>query len=440
MSTLAIALLAANVNTPTVIESSLLAYSRMDKGAAQVRVVSRSPYKNDTSNYKVKFIRPDQIELEVMEPARDGNPAFSRIYTIRGKEFYGYDPTAGEYLTREVEAEGLLAAKFGSVAGGVDDAVQYLLDPRGMEPFLLPLKSLPDWRVVIKNGKIFCVRSIKSKGQKSEVNLKFDFKSRLLESAKLVADVSTMSIDYRYEKPPVGILFVPPKTAQRVDSFYQRPVQPKYSSKVARNVAESAQKAYNRLKHVAYTVEDSDGSIKTWLSGTKMKEQGPNYEWAYDGTTLYLVDHVQKTFYEGRASIKKVNEILAQAGARIDPLLKSIANKRNPMSMLFAADLTVSHVGKMENGGKTISILEGKTKGARIQAGIYQDSKLLANLHVENLDMKGKVLAESDRRVTYTSVGKPLDKNLFVLKAPQGYRVEDVEQLAAAARNASNVH
>ena len=114
----------------------------------------------------------------------------------------------------------------------------------------------------------------------------------------------------------------------------------------------------------------------------------------------------------------------------MDPMVRQIVSRQNPVRVMFLPGVTVRHVGEMSVGGAPGDILEYRARGANVSVVIRKDNGLIASMRTEILDPQNRVATQSQKTFLYGSVGKAVDQTAFKLEAPAGYRKATIAALA----------
>jgi hypothetical protein len=399
-------------------DASIRAHRAMRAGTVGLEAAQVFEGRTVRAQYELAYVRPNQIKVRIREPEQTGRPASDRTFALIGDRLYAYDAKVHERLEREVATEAPLAQKFSGVVGQVDDTVLGIVEPERLEKMFAPFRGLPGWKVAKSGGVVTLRRQTSGKAGKGVSVFRFDAVSRRLRGMEIEILGGRLQWTVRYGAPPRVIGYRPPADAAKVASFTASSLPPRYASAKARAVAEFAMLAYDRLKHVSMRIESGAAVSRVWISGGKLKEETPDFAYTWDGKTAAIRRPGGALVYSGEASFSKLLQELEKAGGRMDPLVRQIVTRQNPIRILFIPGTTVRHVGQMTVGGAAGEILEFKARGANVSVVIRKDNGLIASMRTDVLDPDGRVVSTTQRDFSYGSVGKPIGDANFSSSAP----------------------
>lgn len=228
---------------------------------------------------------------------------------------------------------------------------------------------------------------------------------------------------------PILIAFSPQaKEGEAAKKVALKP--PVYADAVARQIAQKAITAYNGLKYIGYDVSGDGETHRVWLSGKAMKESGPEFTWVYNGTTLAIHDHRKKRSYSGKVPPGQISVNLAKLKTRMDPTLRMVFRKANPVKRAIVPAANVRVAGELVLNGMKCQIVEIKRNELEAKLLIRPDG-LLAQTTTD-ISHKGEKLLRSQRSFRYFHVGKPIGRETFSISRPAGYRALKLSALPAA--------
>ncbi len=384
---------------------------RADRGSFSVKFDSRQNEIRKSGAYEVAYVRPDALRIRSLIDRTD------RTFTLVGKDVFGVDSKAHEYLVAKAGTKGSVSDRMGLVVP-VDEPIRILVDPGVGQTFLGAFKGMDGWRQVRATPPL-----LELKESTGAFAIGFDGTGRLA-SVRVEGPAGVLAWSYRYGGAPKAIRFVKPSGFKKVDQFYDVPPEraPKYQDAAARTAVEACLRAYSRLRDASIVIDDGSAQTEMWLSAGKVRQRSAAGDWAWDGKTLSVVQKTDRTFRQGPAKLRAVDLAVGKCGMPMDPLLRKLVRKENPITAMLDGDLTGHTVGQIGSGALRCDVIEFRSSGIRMTLTIRRDNGLLLASASENLDRRGKVVSRSERRFDYRSIGKPIAASTFVLAAPSGYR------------------
>lgn len=349
--------------------------------------------KKRQGRYVVSYARPDALTLRSTLGETD------RTFSIVGTQLRAWDHVAREYLETTVKGKGTALERMAG-AVPVDEPIRILVDPGVGKNFLSTFRALEGWTAtrgawVARDGK-------------GKFTLAFDASGRL-KSFRADSPSGWIAWAYTYGPKPER----PPTTGfRKVDAFYD-PTDassglPTYQDAAARSITERAIKAYNRLRQVAFRVDDGSQVTDVWLDAPNLRQRTPRADFSLIGGKLWFRVDGRWLASGRKATLRETDEMVGKSGAPLDPFLSKLARRQNPLFSLLGPDLKARRVGSLATGKLACDVLEFKGPGIRMTWTVRRDNGLLHAVSSEVLDSRGRVLAKSERRYDYRSVGKPL--------------------------------
>lgn len=385
---------------------------KADRGSFSVKFDSRQNEIRKSGSYEVSYVRPEALKVRSLIDRAD------RTFTLVGKDVYGVDAKAREYLVAKAGTKGSASDRMGVVVP-VDEPIRILVDPGVGQNFLGTFKEMNGWRQLRTSPPL-----LELKEASGSFAIGFDGSGRLA-SVRVEGPAGVLAWSYRYGGAPRAIRFAKPSGFKKVAQFYDVPPEraPKYADAPARAAVEACLRAYSRLRDVSIVVDDGTAITEMWLSAGKARQRTAVGEWAWDGKTLRIIQKADRMFRQGAAKLRTVDLAVGKCGMAIDSLLRKLVRKENPITAMLDGDLTGRTVGQIGSGSVRCDIVEFRSPGFRMTLTIRRDNGLLLASASENLDRRGKVVSRSERRFDYRSIGKPIPASTFTLSAPSGFRV-----------------
>ncbi|MCB8932769.1 MAG: hypothetical protein M9921_04000 [Fimbriimonadaceae bacterium] len=394
---LMLALLAGQPQTPEEAFKHCLAAHKAMRSAS-IAVESKLDYAGLSpggGRFDLAFSRPDRALLRVQEPKREGRPATDRRYLLTPGRLTGFDMVANEFLKRDAPPKGTLAERFVLLLGGLDDAVQAVLEPSVLAAFLARYEQVTNWQMVRKPGLLRLQHATGA----SSARFDLDASQFTLRAVHLEIPNGTLDWTFRYSAAPPRIDFAPAGSWIEVPAFYVGAAAT-YADAQAKALANKSIRAYENYRRGAFTVGGSDGSVSAAVDGREGLQRGADYQWVFDGRAATL--ELPGGAYSGKCSLMELLSALSAANRPIDPFLRLLLARRNPMRELLGPGMKARVVGSIVREGVPCDILEIASPGVRISAWIRKDNGLIAVLSTENRDAKGKLVSESEKVFAYT--------------------------------------
>lgn len=398
MQLLILAILAGQPTTPAqALERCVLAHGAM--ASASVSVDTENQIKGlarSSSHFEVAYLQRTRLRLRVKQPVMGGQPASDRTYTLSPGQFAGLDTLNNEYVLRKVPDEGSLAERAGTIMGSLDDSVQAILDPAVLEAFVGRVSPLKGWTMK-RSGNL-----LKLQQHTGPNAVQFDIDGSRFVMRRMRLETLQGYIEWRfaYQRPPERIEFVPPRNAIEVVAFYVGG-RANYADPGSKKLAEAAIKAYEGYSQGAFDVVSSSGAARVVFDGRKARQNGGGADWAYDGKVATIRDVKTGTVYRGAATFSELLTALSAAKQAVDPTLRLLMVRRNPVRELLGPGMKARRVGAISQDGRMCDILELTGPGARISLWLDQKTHLLARIATENQDARGNTVSESEKTFSY---------------------------------------
>lgn len=381
-------LLVVQVNAFAIFDACAKTHANLRAASVVVSVKGKS-----SSRYEISFIQPNRARIRLSSIAAGGTAASERAFTLVGAKVYGVDLKTNEWLERSAGTTGTIAYRLSSVIGQLDDPATFLLIPDRAKEYLALFKSMPRWIVNRNSAEITVHTTVPGTG---EYSFKFDAKDKRMLSANLLTNGQVRTTwSYSYKTPPTSITWNPPVKSRKVFEFRDRARPPVFRSKSARAIYDIAFAAYRRLPNLNYRVTDDTQTFDVKFTRTSATQKSKLYSFAYANGTLTIG---KKSF---KCNSSDIGVHLQKAKIGIEPVLRSLIYRENPVEHLLSQGLTVSVAGNMKIDGVMNDLLEGKTKDYRITVAIRRDNHLITTTTSENYDGKGRRVSRTERRFTY---------------------------------------
>jgi len=388
------------------------AYAKADRGSFAVQFKSKSSGVSRNGRYTVDYVRPATIRFRSQYDATEVAGS-DRTLTMIDGTIHGYDADSNEVLSRPAGKTGSIVQRFGAVFP-IDDPIRIIVDTDALETFFAPMKAMKKWTVKSVGGAWVAsatspppaldpetprkyAHTIKEKG--TSFTLIFDKRSHRIRRVTAVAGTTTLDWTYT-ESSTRPISFRVPTGAKFVESFYEKPLPPKYASPAARQAIQASVRAYGRLNQLNYSVSDDTGTTKVAYKKDDMLQQSSAGKWTFIGGHLHA-EPKGKATVDRKGSWRMVDTVVGQLGMPVEPLLRHLAKGDNPLTSYLGSDLTAKLVGQIGSGKVICDLVQLSGKGLRLTLTIRRDTHLLQAVESANLDARGRVVARSERRFSY---------------------------------------
>lgn len=408
MTILLVPVLAGQVNAATYFDRSFAAHKALNATSVTIRVEGQFGGQKLSNVYRVAYIRPNRASVRVTEKGAD------RSYYVVGNKFSGFDRTNNEYLTRPAPVKATLLDRLGLALSTIDESVQPILELSVLDGLYIKFRGTKGWTKTEDAKTIRLLRYVGPEKDRVGAAFFFDKKTYLLKGATFMGGPSNvMAWRYEYGAKPKDISFRPPATALKVSSFLETRPQPSYADPIARRVAEASARAYDSLRHVELVVASSAGKHRIWMSSGRVRERQGNIDWSYANGWLTVLNLKKNRVYKGKTPYAQVPNYLQKLGLRMDPIIRQLGQRKNPMRVMLHERAKVRRIGAITDRGAMCDILQLEDSKLRVSVWVRQKDRLLQSVETRHLDENGKTVLSSTRDFQYMSLGKPLAQTVF---------------------------
>lgn len=404
MSVTSLLVLVALAPAPTfgqLADRCVKVHKAANQGAFVVSFSSTGTDNNRSGVYEVAYRRPDRLRFRAkMVPTAKVGPV-DQSFMLLGGALYGVDHNTASMLQRKAVAKGTLTERFQS-ALTLDEPIRVAADAVGLELFLGPMRELTGWKVTERGDRQEAVALTPT----GKFEIVFSKSSGRLSSVAIRSGAAGLRWVYSGWKANPGA-FAVPTGLRKVTEFYEPPPLPTAADNPTRDLLSATFGAYGRLRHVAYRVVDGNDATNVWLSDGAARQLTSRGEWTYRAGSLRLAPNGSGA-QTIKAKLADAETRATQLGMPPEPMLKRFLRGQNPLHAMWKPDLKARIAGQVNVGTMRGTVLELSAQGICITAIIDRSTNLIQSLTTESLDRSGKVVASSNRRFTYRSVGKPL--------------------------------
>lgn len=403
-------------------ESCARAHAALNAAQIQLEVRQTLNKQFTRTNYELTFVRPDRIRLRAQEPEQNGRAASDRTFALYGDDFAAYDATVHERLARQAVPVGSIVERFSALVGKTDDVILGMLEPELLAKFMEPFRTAKGWKVSASGGVTTLSRRSGEGAQANTTSFQFETSTKRLRGMRIGIPDGTLVWQISYRAAPTSLNWRPPGDAPVVPSFTLRPIAPVYGDAQTKRIAERSIAAYDRLRHTAFRIEGTMGDGRVWISSGKVREEQPGFTYVWSQGQGAIAVRSTETFYAGKAGLAGMIEYLARAGVRMDPIVRQIMTRQNPVRVLLVPGVRVNTVGELSIAGAPGYMLRFQNDKATVTLVIRKDNGLLSSIETRINDEKGIEAIRTTKLLIYDSVGSALDSKLFQLNAPSGFR------------------
>lgn len=304
----------------------------------------------------------------------------------------------------------------------LDGFLLALIEPSRMRGLLTGLKQAKPWSSSTTGTGV----AYRHQGPNGFVVLRVDRSHRVV-GLELGGDSRTIAWVVSYGGAPKSIRLALPPTATRAGKVADTG-PPDFGDAKARSVLNRAMVAQDRLTRAQIRATGDDGAVTIWLRDGWYRERQRTIEWTYVKGILTIVDRGRQQWFRGKVSKLGIADALGKLGTRMEPLVWSMLQGRNPLQSIFTPSFRVVVQGNVTIDGRRTTILAGTAARNRITAAVRDDG-LLTSLTNTNLDDRGRAVAVSERRFAYSELGKAMPMTTFALTPPRGFQERPMSEL-----------
>lgn len=393
----------------------------MKSFTVKVEVATTSGRNSYRSQFDIRFHRPDALLMRIREPQQGGKAATDRSYLFNGTKLTAIDSIAKEHLSRGVSVRDPMYLRVSTVLGRLGEAFEASISGERTKFILTGLAQGLKWT---RRGDVW-----ESSGPDGLISIKFE--RGLVRSIAIVSKERTSRWTFDYGTSTMAPRLTPPSGYRRVQSFLERPSEPRFASAQARRLYQKAFLAYQNLGKVdLVTTLDRGEKIHIRYSGKSAREDWPAYSWTYDGANLTIVDYYRKVVYRGKARGSQVIEMLANAGCPMHPFTRTAFRKQNWLSTILTDDMMIDKTGAVNLGTVPHEIMSFKASSFKGSMLIDPRTGRASQLTIKHLSRTGSVISTSDTTYRFKSVGRAIPAATFKLASPKGFVLKPVGQLA----------
>ncbi len=309
-----------------------------------------------------------------------------------------FRPDLGQYITQEYPQITTFAEMVRTATPSYDSFLGALLDPNGMKDFLAAFKAAGKWTETSGNGKPIKLNYIE---KLNIMELTMDPKTGRLVNALIANDKGRVEWKITYSplknRPdPANV-----KGAFAVKNFNETLAKP--NAPINRN--EAMTKIFDRHEpgqSFGYLVDDEGERVKILSTPNIVAQDDGILLWTYSNGMLTIRNLKSKAVYRGKASASQVIDAVANAGSRVDPILRDVLLEINPFRGML--EQGGSSVVTSRQGSKFVTTAKVETTTFRITS--QADGQVLEIMTVIK-DASGVLLTQSSRKLTPDSSWKP---------------------------------
>jgi hypothetical protein len=391
-------------------ESIIQAHQKLNPASIQIISESRLKGKQTRLCYEVEYARPNTVRLVISQP-----DASRRTYLMKGTSFLAYDSANDEFMKKSVVGKSSMVDKLATVVGSLDESVKCAIDPANLKVFFAPLHAIKAW--TRKSASVFI---FKEAGRTCLIEI--NPKTRLLTRVELTGVKDKVVWRFKYLGTPKLERPTIPVTAIRTVDFTEKRLPPTWLDSLAKNVADASIVAYGNLKTGEFELT-SDSVTHVFMDDGKIRMDGSNVEWRYDGANLLVLFPKTMKAYAGKLPLFEVASKLTKLGVEADGFIWYLVLRQNPMRKMLLPASHVRLVGSLTQDGSVCDILEMVSGQTRVRMAIRSDSHLIVSVSTYYIDDHNVEVGEAERKIRYIQTNGSLKPDVFDTNAPTGYVV-----------------
>lgn len=197
-------------------------------------------------------------------------------------------------------------------------------------------------------------------------------------------------------------LFEEPKATRLVERFHNFP-PPRSVDPLSKPLVDKLFKSFDVVRSLAIETEAGGTTTRLYAKGSRIRQTGGGVDWSYDGKNL-------KIKAGGRISNHKANgsqmqELVAVAGGRLDPLWTDLLMGANPIRRLLSA-ADIRHRGSIPTPQGKVALLQVTAELEKLTLAIREsDGKLVSLSRIPRSDRNPGIAVSSTKNFHYLDEG-----------------------------------
>ncbi|HRF59789.1 MAG TPA: hypothetical protein PLH94_07740 [Fimbriimonadaceae bacterium] len=371
--------------------------------------------------FEIGYARPDRVRVAV-KPLDGTKGRWTLWGSPQGMTIL--DEEANKYASAPWNRRTDLATNV-EAQTALDGFLLALIEPTRMRDLLGGLRQAKPWTSASDGAGV----SYRHESPNGSIVLRLD-RSNRVAGLELGTEARRVTWTVSYAAAPKSFTPKLPGTATRAGGAPDSG-PPEYGDAKAKPVLNKAIVTYDRLRRVQMRTTSDEGSRTLWISDGWYRERQTSLEWSYVNGTLTIIDRGRSQWYRGKVGKLRIADALGKLGTRMEPMMWSMLQGRNPVQVIFTPAFRVSVQGTVTIDGRKATILAGTAARNRITAAVRTDG-LFASMTNLNVDDRGRTVATSERRFAYDSIGKAMPMTTFALTPPRGFRERKIGELLNA--------
>lgn len=239
----------------------------------------------------------------------------------------------------------------------IDLFPKLLMLPDGMDEWKSIFSATSNWKAVY--GKP--IVRLDSGGTFGELSL--DIRSNRI--GKFVNRTSDIRSDWTIHYKPLTdkSVFSPPKNGYQVVALTDPAAMPKMD-KATSGVVNRMLRLYEPPKSLALQITDSDEITKIFYTKKGVRQEGQRVSFTYNGKNLLV--SANGSTYHGASQPSDVFDAVANAGSRVDPILRDLILGVNPIRRMLETVSSLKTIGTSDINGQACTILQGKSQSVTL--------------------------------------------------------------------------
>jgi hypothetical protein len=343
------------------------AHEALSSYQVQATKTTVGPVSTETDRFQI-LVGSDWIDVDWQ-----GSSVTAR-WSVQGSVVRQFDPKTGQF-TESPMGDRKAVEALRSEAGGLDTLVFSLVEPSSLAKIFRDIDP-SGWRIESREGETLLT---KGSGLAKDT-IGWNQETRLL--TRYAQKTDRFGVEWRLAVRPGRPSPPPlPSGAHKVGRLAPAVAPPVYDSQQARQVTEALFRRYDRPGKLGYRLPGDEGDTRVRIDGNKVWQRDRMAEWTYDGQSLCIQSFGQGWAYEGPATVSEVIDAVAQAGSRVDPLLRGLVTGKNPFRTLLGQGAQVSLVGSTSHKGDRAHLIQAKQGAGQATLVVRaKDSFVLSSL------------------------------------------------------------
>jgi hypothetical protein len=193
-------------------------------------------------------------------------------------------------------------------------------------------------------------------------------------------------------------LFGEPKATRLVQRFHNFP-PPRSLDPLSKPLVERLFKSFDVVRTLAIETEAGGTTTRLYARGNRIRQTGGGVDWSYDGKNLRIKAGGKISNHKADGS--QMQELVAVAGGRLDPLWTDLLMGANPIRRLLSA-ADVRHKGSISTPQGSVALLQVTAELEKLTLAIREsDGKLVSLSRIPRSDRNPGLAVSSTKNFHY---------------------------------------